>query len=256
MSDLSRYLPLSNRPKRDESAVTSTWTVELAEVLGALVAALGPLPERAWATTSRRPEWTVHDVVAHLVWRLSTARGERWRTSARTLAEQGFSGAATELAIGRRAAASVDGTPAALLARLARLRASAASAAGGAAAGGAGAGSAGDVTAHGAPSPASNGETLQTGIGSLAEAVIAALDVSASLGVPIPVPERACGAVALRRALEAPTEIKAVTRGRTLAATDAEWSFGHGPVLQGTSAEILLFLYGRSDTAPRPAPPA
>jgi len=67
------------------------------------------------------------------------------------------------------------------------------------------------------------------------------------------VPARASGAVALRRALEAPTEIKAVIRGCTLAATDADWSFGHGPVLQGTAAELLLFLYGRSDTAPRPA---
>ncbi|GAA1968119.1 maleylpyruvate isomerase family mycothiol-dependent enzyme [Agromyces allii] len=241
MSDLSRYLPLSNRPKRDESAVTSTWNVELAEVLTALTAVLAPLPDAAWATPSRRPAWSVHDVVAHLAWRLSTSRGERWRTSARSLAEQGFSAAAAELAIARRAAASVDGTPTALVARLTELRDAAAS-------GSPGAGVGDDERER--------DDTVQTGISALAEAVIAAADLAATLDVPIAVPERASGAVALRRALEAPTEIKAVTRGRTLAATDADWSFGHGPVLQGTSAEILLFLYGRSDTAPRPAPMA
>ncbi|KQM82368.1 maleylpyruvate isomerase family mycothiol-dependent enzyme [Agromyces sp. Leaf222] len=230
MSDLSRFLPLSNRPKHDESAVTNTWNAELADVLGALTAALAPLPDTAWAGDSRRPGWSVHDVVAHLAWRLSTARGERWRTSARSLAEQGFSAAAAELAIARRTAASVDASPAALVMDLTRLR---------------------DAAAAG-----SGGDAVQTGIGALAEAVIAAVDVAASLDVPIAVPERASGAVALRRALEAPTEIKAVTRGCTLAATDADWSFGHGPVLQGTAAEILLFLYGRSDTAPRPAPKA
>lgn len=253
MSDLSRYLPLSNRPKHDESAVTSTWNAELAEVLTSLLGALAPLPDAAWQTASRRPDWTVHDLLAHLAWRLSTPRGERWRASARSLAEQGFSGAAAELAIARRA--SADGSPTALISRFTRLRDAAAAAAGAAAAGAAGV-AARDSSADAIDVDAAGGETVQTGIGALAEAVIAALDVSASLGVAIAVPERACGAVALRRALEAPTEIKAVTRGRTLAATDADWSFGHGPVLQGTSAEILLFLYGRSDTAPSPASPA
>ena len=74
MSDLSRYLPLSNRPRHDESDVTSSWNAELAEVLGTLTRALAPLPDTAWASASRRPEWSVHDVVAHLAWRLSTPR--------------------------------------------------------------------------------------------------------------------------------------------------------------------------------------
>lgn len=243
MSDLSRYLPLSNRPRRDESDVSSSWNAELADVLGSLTTALARLPLEAWATPSRRPALSVHEVIAHLAWRLSTTRGERWRAGARSLAEQGFSAAAAEAAIARRAAASDDGTPTALLARLTQLR---------------------DVAAHRRDDadraaaepgdPRSPAGQLQLGIGALAEAVIAAVDVGASLDVPITVPHRASGAVALRRALEAPTEIKAVVRGRTLAATDAGWSFGHGPELQGTAAEILLFLYGRSDTAPRPAP--
>ncbi|ANJ25931.1 maleylpyruvate isomerase N-terminal domain-containing protein [Agromyces aureus] len=248
MSDLSRYLPLSNRPKRDESAVTSTWNAELAEVLTALTAVLAPLPDAAWAARSRRPTWSVHDLVAHLVWRLSTSRGERWRTSARSLAEQGFSAAAAELSIARRAAASVDGSPTALVARLTELRDAAAAGAPGDAREGSGARTGGDERDR------DRDDTVQTGISALAEAVIAATDLGSTLGTPIAVPERASGAVALRRALEAPTEIKAVTRGHALAATDAGWSFGNGPVLQGTAVEILLFLYGRSDTAPRPAP--
>ena len=53
------------------------------------------------------------------------------------------------------------------------------------------------------------------------------------------------GAVALARALRAPLPVRAVLRGRTLRATDADWSFGSGPELTGTAREIVLFLYGR-----------
>ncbi|GAA1524687.1 uncharacterized protein (TIGR03083 family) [Agromyces terreus] len=222
MSDLSRYLPLSNRPRHDESSVDPSWNAELAEVLGGLSTALASRPDDAWSGAAQRPGWTVHEVVAHLAWRLSTPRGERWRTSARSLAEQGFSAVAADLAIARRVAASDDGSPTALPARLANL-------------------------------PSAGPGALQHGIGALAEAVVATLDVSASLDLPIAVPGRATGAVALRRALEAPTEIKAVIRGHTLVATDADWSFGHGPVLEGTAAELVLFLHGRSTAAPRPA---
>jgi uncharacterized protein (TIGR03083 family) len=238
MSDLSRHLPLSNRPRHDESDVSSSWDAELAEVLGSLAAVLAPLPDSAWATMSRRPDWSVHDVLAHLVWRLSTPRGERWRASARSLAEQGFSAAAAELVIARRVAASPDAAPAVLVQRLVAMRDAAAGRAGGT-----------DVARDGARS-----DTFQNGIGALAEAVVGATDIAVSLGLPLTVPERASGAVALRRALEAPTEIKAVIRGHSLAATDADWGFGHGPVLEATAAELLLFLYGRSDTAPHPRP--
>jgi hypothetical protein len=54
------------------------------------------------------------------------------------------------------------------------------------------------------------------------------------------------GAVALARALSAPLPIRAVVRGRTLRATDAEWEFGAGPELAGSARELVLFLYGRA----------
>jgi len=53
------------------------------------------------------------------------------------------------------------------------------------------------------------------------------------------------GAVALARALAAPLAIRAVVRGRTLRATDADWDFGTGPEIAGTARELVLFLYGR-----------
>lgn len=52
------------------------------------------------------------------------------------------------------------------------------------------------------------------------------------------------GAVALAKAVSAPLPIRAVIRDRTLRASDAEWEFGHGKVLEGTARELVLFLYG------------
>ncbi|MEO8262102.1 MAG: hypothetical protein ABI566_05980 [Pseudolysinimonas sp.] len=53
------------------------------------------------------------------------------------------------------------------------------------------------------------------------------------------------GAVALARAVAAPLPVRAVVRGSTLRATDADWSFGSGPEIAGTARELVLFLYGR-----------
>lgn len=61
----------------------------------------------------------------------------------------------------------------------------------------------------------------------------------------LPVDPTTSGAVALARALAAPLAIRAVVKGRTLRATDAEWEFGSGPELAGTARELVLFLYGR-----------
>ena len=66
-------------------------------------------------------------------------------------------------------------------------------------------------------------------------------------------PPLASGAVALRRATAAPTPIRAVISGHSLHATDAAWTIGHGPVLVGTADELIRFLAGFGDRAPRPA---
>ena len=58
------------------------------------------------------------------------------------------------------------------------------------------------------------------------------------------------GTVALYMATSAPLERRAVVAGHALRATDAEWEFGRGPVLEGTQLEIVRFLLGLSDVAP------
>lgn len=54
------------------------------------------------------------------------------------------------------------------------------------------------------------------------------------------------GAVALARALVVPLPMRAVVRGSTLRATDADWAIGAGPEIPGTARELVLFLYGRA----------
>ncbi|WP_188509053.1 hypothetical protein [Conyzicola nivalis] len=69
MSDVSRYLPLSQRPRRDESGVTGDWSERLAAVLTSLAALVDGLAPEARAG--------VHDDLARLVWRLRATRRER-----------------------------------------------------------------------------------------------------------------------------------------------------------------------------------
>ncbi|WP_139230936.1 hypothetical protein [Microbacterium sp. cf046] len=61
------------------------------------------------------------------------------------------------------------------------------------------------------------------------------------------------GAVALYMATSAPLERRAVVAGHAIRATDADWEFGRGPVLEGPQLEIVRFLLGLSDLAPGPA---
>ncbi|MRG61658.1 hypothetical protein GE115_17505 [Agromyces sp. CFH 90414] len=89
----------------------------------------------------------------------------------------------------------------------------------------------------------------------LARGVLDLLALAREASVRPPLAERTGGAVALYLAAKAPTEIRAVTRGHALRATDADWEFGHGPVLEAPAVEMIEFLAGRSLSAPRPAAP-
>ena len=105
----------------------------------------------------------------------------------------------------------------------------------------------------------------RSGIRQLAEAV---RELAVELGSsPLELPAHITGAVALFASTRAPFERRAVVRGHTLravAGADApgadegadgraglEWEFGHGPALEGTADEIVRFLLGLSDVAPR-----
>ncbi|WP_411699928.1 hypothetical protein [Conyzicola sp.] len=69
MSDVSRYLPLSQRPRRDESGVTGDWSDRTAAVLTSLAGLVDGLAPDARAA--------VQDDLARLVWRLRSTRRQR-----------------------------------------------------------------------------------------------------------------------------------------------------------------------------------
>jgi hypothetical protein len=51
------------------------------------------------------------------------------------------------------------------------------------------------------------------------------------------------------RAAIAPAQIRGVLRARTLRASDAGWSVGHGPAIEATASTLIMYLFGRT---PRP----
>lgn len=79
----------------------------------------------------------------------------------------------------------------------------------------------------------------------------------AYLGLPDdrpPLPFDIAGAVALAASTKAPFARRAAIAGHTVRATDAGWTFGRGPEISASADEIVAFLTGVSDTAPRRTP--
>jgi hypothetical protein len=74
MSDMSKFLPLSNRPQQDESAVTSDWQRLVAQTIAQLVPVLDSLSDEQWMSPSCRPKIPIATLVADLAWRLATPR--------------------------------------------------------------------------------------------------------------------------------------------------------------------------------------
>lgn len=211
MADFARYLPLSQRPHRDERGVTSDRRTPTATVLGAIAAALRSGGETGW-TTPTDDGATVADAVTRLVAGFD-----------RPPARRAFDTAQHALGIEARTAvpaAPVEGAADAAAALDVR---------------------AALITER--PQP--------TRIVELDDAVVAAILIGDALGTAIVIPPIASGAVALRRAAAAPTPIRAVISGHSLHATDASWTIGHGPVLVGTAHELLRFLAGIGSQAPR-----
>ena len=214
MADFARYLPLSNRPRHDESGVTSDRREETATVLAALAALLRATDDAAWTLPTARTGWSVGDVAAELVAGFDRTTAQRALDAAGRI---------------------VRGSEARRLAELQRL-------AGPAHAAGVLDARALDLRAR----------QRRTGIAELDDAVVTAVLIGDATGRPVAVPPVASGAVALRRAAAAPVEIRAVISGHSLHATDAGWTIGHGSALVGTAAELVRFLAGYATTAPRP----
>ena len=213
MADFAKYLPLSQQPQADESAANSDWRGHLAVTLNATADLLATLTPEQWEAPSMCAGWRVRDVAGHLVWRLGSSTRELIASGVRACLDGHFINPARAVDVLSRAAA--DAEPAELVARIREI---------------------GAATAAGAG---------RHGISELTEAVVHGFDLAHPLGLTLPVVGTASGAVALRRSLTAPTEIKAVARARTLVATDAGWRVGHGPELPGTAEGLVLFLFGR-----------
>jgi hypothetical protein len=217
MSDVARYLPLSQTPRGDESGVSSDWSRQLGVVLTDLATVVGTLRPDELDAASLIADTRVRDTLAHLCWRLGTSRTARARAVMRQMATARQGSTAAVRALAARTPHQPD--------TAARLRELAAA-----------------VILPGS----------RASIADLSVAVVDGLDVAVSTGRVLAIDGVTTGAVALARSLSAPTPIRAVVRERTLVASDADWSVGIGRALPGTAAQIVLFLWGRADV-PRDA---
>jgi hypothetical protein len=95
-----------------------------------------------------------------------------------------------------------------------------------------------------------NGRRRRTS--ALVHAVRALLVLADALGEVPRVADLTLGIVALYMSTSAPLERRAVVAGHAIHATDADWQFGRGPVLEGSAMEIVRFLVGLSDIPPQP----
>jgi len=77
--------------------------------------------------------------------------------------------------------------------------------------------------------------------------------LAGSLGLCPVIDPQVCGAIVLWGATSGPFDRRAVLSGHSIRATDSDWQFGRGPVLEGTALAIAAFVLGASDTPPQPA---
>ena len=219
MPPLSKYLPLSHQPEFDESDVSGDWRPLIADTLDQVGNLLDGLSASQWDEPSAVSEWSLRDVARHLIWRLDA--------SAATLAGSALRiRVARLLGRGRRFPHELFGSNAfgadAIVSEIRRV--------------------------------ATDRRALRgrKHVAEAAVAVVHAYDIAHPLGAHLTLAPLVTGAVALRRALTAPTPIKTVIAHRTLVATDAGWRFGRGAEFSATAEDLILFLYGRC-AAPPPA---
>jgi hypothetical protein len=208
VSDLFRFLPLSNRTAKDESDVSSNWARQTGTALLQIADILDELTPDQWDVAALRDEFTVRTTVGHLVWWLGDPRTARRAEFLRTASTR----ERIEVEASRAAATA---SPADLIQRVRSLSV--------------------DFLAPNAKAT----------IREVSVAVVDAYDIAYSTGRTVHVDELASGAVALARSLEGPYVMRAVLGERTLKASDADWKVGFGPELKGTAGAIVLFLWQR-----------
>ncbi|MGV8884060.1 MAG: hypothetical protein ACOH1T_00535 [Microbacteriaceae bacterium] len=213
MDDMAKDLPLSQRQRRDESAVTANWAQHRSTLLYALAEMLDELAPADWELPTLRSDVSVRITVGELVWLTSGSARQRAATVARRMLRDRSRPAAASRAIAQQFARESPN----LLGEKLRVHA------------------ARDLSSG-----------AHESIATLTPAVVAAFELSAATGRTITVDPIASGAVAVARSLTAPSAIRAVVTARTFHASDAGWQVGNGPEFVGTAAAIVLFLHGRA----------
>lgn len=230
MSDVARYLPLSQRSPTDESGVTNDWSKYVDEAVLRVAAVLLAADPALLEAPAQQRGYRVRDTVGHLLFVLESRRRSRMLMVAKTmiggrmlraeavrqLSVREGAGSREDLSI--RLHGCIRGNP--------------------------------NVGEHTA---AARGSRRRT-IGELSAAVVDGYDVARSLGVPLALSSTASGAVALARSTTAPLPLRAGIRDRTLVATDATWRIGSGTELAAGASQLVLFLWGRAPL-PEPAQP-
>src|SRR5215831_10632986 len=189
-------------------ASTSPWPIIHAE-REALIADLGTLTDEQWATRSLCGDWTVRDVLGHMI---STAK----RTPPKFFASMAAAGFRFNNMNAKGVAAEATTSPADGLAHMrSHLK----------------------DTTH-PPGPV---ESM------LGEAVIHPADIRRPLGIAHEYPEEALIRVAdFYKGSNLIVGAKRRIKGVTLRATDTDWSTGSGPEVIGPNLSLILAMTGRS----------
>ena len=189
-------------------ATTSPWPLIHAE-REALIADLGALTDEQWATQSLCADWTVRDVLGHMI---STAK----MTPPKFFASMAAAGFRFNNMNAKRVAAEATAKPAD---GLAHFRSHV------------------NDTTH-PPGPA---EAM------LGEAVIHPADIRTPLGIAHEYPEEALIRVAdFYKGSNLIVGAKKRIEGLTLRATDTGWTTGSGPEVTGPNLSLILAMTGRS----------
>lgn len=186
---------------------------QIADTLQQLADVLEGLDADQWGAQSLCDRWTVRDVAGHIVWRVGNSFPEMLRTALPMLTLSRPSPGALIDAVSRQEGEA--SSPEDLVRKIRRIAALRRAGIG------------------------------RTGTNDLAETVVHSYDIVQPLGIPIRVEPDATRRVALRGLLMTSADRRVVVSHNSLSATDAGWTIGRGPVIEGTARGIVLYLFGR-----------
>ncbi len=198
-----------------EGVVQRNWAIEITDILVQTAGMLEDLAPERWDAPSLCTDWRIRDVAGHIIWRVGNSYAEMLRSAGPRLPRTpNPMRAMDELSV-----ETANASPAELVRQLRKVAARKLAGVG------------------------------RLGITELTEVLVHAYDMAQPLGVPLAIEPRVSYAVAASRVRLLPVELAVVVANRTLVATDADWSVGTGPEIEGTAEAIVLYLHGRKALA-------